>query len=449
MSPSPRKSLSLFFIMLLAALGGLLYLLLKDLQHPELLLTPQGEVVSKKTEFLIEAWDTASGVKSLSVTVRQSGQEQKILEKKFPQVQERILEKFTLQEAALTDGPFELLIAAQDGSFANFGNGNRVRLELPRVLDTRPPQVLIQGVIQNINQGGAGAVAYTANKELVRSGVQLRDLFFPGFKQEDGTWVCLFPFPYYMEPDAFRPSLMVVDAAGNEVSVALNLNRLRKKFKSDSLNIPDSFLDSKMPEFEQQVPGQMSNLERFLKVNNDLRIHSDNVLLELAADTSPVPLWRGLFSRMPRAATRATFGDHRAYVYQGQVVDNQVHLGIDLASTRNADVPAANHGRVVFADYLGIYGLVIIVDHGMGLQSLYSHLSQMLVTKGDTVTKNQVIGKTGVSGMAGGDHLHFGMLIGGLAVNPIEWWDPNWLRVSLKELLPQAFAGVGQEQQQQ
>jgi murein DD-endopeptidase MepM/ murein hydrolase activator NlpD len=133
------------------------------------------------------------------------------------------------------------------------------------------------------------------------------------------------------------------------------------------------------------------------------------------------------------------------YVYRGEVVDEQTHLGIDLASVARAQVPAANAGHVVYADWLGIYGQVVIIDHGLGLQTLYAHLSQIQVQQGDRVTKGQIIGRTGSTGLAGGDHLHFGMVISGVPVNPVEWWDASWLsnNISAKLNLVQDLANEG------
>ena len=65
----------------------------------------------------------------------------------------------------------------------------------------------------------------------------------------------------------------------------------------------------------------------------------------------------------------------------------------------------------------------MIVDHGLWVQSLYGHLSSIDVKAGDTVEKEQQLGRSGMTGMAGGDHLHFTMLINGHMVNPVEWWD--------------------------
>jgi murein DD-endopeptidase MepM/ murein hydrolase activator NlpD len=156
---------------------------------------------------------------------------------------------------------------------------------------------------------------------------------------------------------------------------------------------------------------------------------------DLARQTAATPLWKGEFSRQPGASTLAIFADDRDYLYQGKVVDHATHLGYDLASVARAEVPAANNGVVIFADYLGIYGQCIVIDHGLGLQTLYAHLSQIDVAPGDQVNKNQIIGRTGASGMAGGDHLHFGVFVGGLAVQPLEWWDASWLQNNIDSKL--------------
>ncbi len=98
---------------------------------------------------------------------------------------------------------------------------------------------------------------------------------------------------------------------------------------------------------------------------------------------------------------------------RGREVDQQVHLGFDLAVTANVPVVAANSGVVLNASWLGIFGNCVIIDHGMGVQSLYGHLSSFDVKVGDTVTKGQMLGRSGMTGLAGGDHLHFTMLVGG------------------------------------
>ncbi len=91
-------------------------------------------------------------------------------------------------------------------------------------------------------------------------------------------------------------------------------------------------------------------------------------------------------------------------------------------------MPAANAGVVVFGQTLGIYGKTIILDHGFGLFSMYSHLSSIAVKIGDQLSQGDIIGRTGSTGMAGGDHLHFSLLIDQTFVNPVEWWDKKWIQ---------------------
>ena len=102
---------------------------------------------------------------------------------------------------------------------------------------------------------------------------------------------------------------------------------------------------------------------------------------------------------------------------------------------------AANSGAVVHAGYLGIYGNCVIVDHGMGLQSLYAHLSSIGVQRGDSVQMSQELGRSGTTGLAGGDHLHFTMLLGGRAVTPIDWWSAQWVEDRITRKLREAGTG--------
>ena len=187
--------------------------------------------------------------------------------------------------------------------------------------------------------------------------------------------------------------------------------------------------------FRSLFPDAENNLQLFLKVNRELRTQNRTTLQEIGAQTSSSPLWEGSFLRQPGAARRASFGTTRQYVYNQETVDTQTHLGIDLASVAQARVPAANDGQVVYADWLGIYGQVVIVDHGLGLQTLYAHLSHIGVSQGDAVQKGEVIGRTGATGLAGGDHLHFGVIISGIPVNPVEWWDRSWIENNIEDKL--------------
>ena len=87
---------------------------------------------------------------------------------------------------------------------------------------------------------------------------------------------------------------------------------------------------------------------------------------------------------------------------------------------------------MVQARYFGIYGNCVVIDHGYGLLSLYGHLSSISVEEGQAVERYETIGRSGETGLAGGDHLHFTILLHGLPVNPQEWWDAHWIHDRLK-----------------
>jgi murein DD-endopeptidase MepM/ murein hydrolase activator NlpD len=179
---------------------------------------------------------------------------------------------------------------------------------------------------------------------------------------------------------------------------------------------------------ELKVDDPSNLLASYLAINRELRRMNNETIANLALSTSPEILWRGPFKQLINTAVEAGFADQRTYVYNGADVDRQVHLGFDLASTSAAPVLAANRGRVVHAGWLGIYGNCVILDHGMGLQSLYAHLSSLAVNAGDLVDSEATLGRSGATGLAGGDHLHFTMLLGGNAITPVDWWSAQWVQ---------------------
>lgn len=87
---------------------------------------------------------------------------------------------------------------------------------------------------------------------------------------------------------------------------------------------------------------------------------------------------------------------------------------------------------------MGIYGNTIIIDHKMGLATLYAHTSVSKVNAGDEVQANQMIAKTGSTGAVLGDHLHFGVLVQGIEVNPLEWMDKNWIKTRITDILDES-----------
>ncbi|MDR2744771.1 MAG: M23 family metallopeptidase [Desulfovibrio sp.] len=414
------------------------FMLLKDLDGPEISLSHAEDTISAALPITVTASD-GSSIKYIEVVARFHNNEIPVLRKEFSDDDKTQRVKFTLAGAGLKNHElFELEISAGDRSFGRFGFGNKSKIVIPLRLDLDKPRITVKPGVIRVRRGGSACVVYSVSKDVKQTGVNLGEHFFPAFRQENGDYFCLFAFPYYMEVKDYNPQLVAWDKAGNYTLQNLDVQAIPIQFKTDTIVIRQNFLDAKALEFENLIPGQMSGLERFLAVNGPIRRANVARLVELSKNTAPEFLWRNPFLRLPRAAMRANFAERRAYFWEDKKIDEQTHLGLDLASVKHADVPAANFGTVVFAGYLGIYGNMVVIDHGTCLQSLYSHLSEISVEAGDSVKKGDIIGKTGSTGMAGGDHLHFGILIAGLEVNPQEWLDGHWIRDNIAERVKEA-----------
>jgi murein DD-endopeptidase MepM/ murein hydrolase activator NlpD len=423
------KKLVFGVVLIVALVGGAVgYFLLTDTVKPEIALSPDTDTAAPKREFTLTLKDAGAGLKNAKVVVSQGDKQITLLDQNYASPVKDAEEKFTLEPAGLHDGPFTLSVTATDRSLANFGAGNTAKLTKNSTLDTTPPRVDVLSLAHNVRQGGVGAVSFQVNEEPESAGVVVGDMFFPAYKQENGHYFGLFVFPYDMDPKDFVPKVKVVDKAGNTTFASFRYQAIPRKFRQDKINISDGFLESKMPQYYNIITDTRDNLQIYLRVNKELRQKNRATLHKLAQESAPTMLWdKKAFMRLPNAAPKAGFGDHRTYYYQGKEIDQETHLGVDLASLEAAPVPAANSGKVVFTGFFGIYGNCVIIDHGLGLQTLYAHLREIDVKVGQEVKKGETIAKTGATGLAGGDHLHFGVLVDGYPVSPVEWWDQHWL----------------------
>jgi len=427
--------------MLVAALlaGG--FLLLRDLSAPTITLSPAAGTVSAKRPLTITVEDAGVGLKNLRIVATQGGTTLELFNRDYPAGTTQVTEQLPLAGKGLQEGALELRMRAVDHARIRFGSGNNVEQTATFVIDNQPPQIMMLTTQHNVNQGGAAVAVYTLSEEPAQTGVKVGERLFPAFRQPSGAYVCFFALPWNMPPATFAPRVYAADPAGNERSVGFYHHVKPRSFPTDRINITQQFLGNKIvPDFQRFFPEFSDPLELFLKVNRDLRKENLAKVLEIGQQSAPTPLWTGTFLRQPNAAVPGFFAQPRTYLHNGLIIDHQTHLGIDLASTARAPVPAANSGRVVFAGDLGIYGNCVIIDHGLGLQTLYGHLSQIDVVVGADVSMGQELGRTGTSGLAGGDHLHFDVLVSGQQVNPIEWWDPNWIRNNVTDKL--ALAGL-------
>ena len=297
-----------------------------------------------------------------------------------------------------------------------------------------PPQLAVLSQFHYINHGGSELVVYRVNPPDAESGVRVGDQTYRGFpagSADPALRVALFAL-LWDQPLNTRIEVFGRDSLGNEGSGTFDFRVFPKQFRSSTIPLDDRFLGRVVPSILQNSPelrvdDPANLLAAYLAINRDLRRMNNESIAALAAETAPEMLWQGPFKQLINTAVEAGFADQRTYVYNGQDVDHQVHLGFDLASTAAAPIRSANRGRVVHAGWLGIYGNCVIIDHGLGLQSLYAHLSSISVTLGELVETEAELGRSGSTGLAGGDHLHFTMLLGGNAITPIDWWSTQWV----------------------
>jgi murein DD-endopeptidase MepM/ murein hydrolase activator NlpD len=307
-----------------------------------------------------------------------------------------------------------------------------------------PPSLAVVSTFTYVSQGGCEAVVYRVGETSVKDGVRAGSWFFPGFPLRGGgpqDRFALFAVPYDMG-DASQVKLTAEDDVGNASSASFIDKFFAHPLHRDTIPLDDAFLAKVVPPIMSQTPDladKGSPIDNYLQINRDLRKTDNAQLVALARESQPRFLWSRPFQAMGSTKVMAHFADRRSYIYRGKVVDQQDHLGLDMAGVSHAPIPAANDGVVVLARFFGIYGNAIVVDHGYGLMSLYGHLSAIDVKEGQTVTRGQILGRTGDTGLAGGDHLHFAILLQGLPVSPVEWWDPHWLGDRISRKLGSSF----------
>ena len=435
-------------VLIVAGVLGVFLLDRFEGEKPELTLELISPYINKSRELVVNLADARSGLRKVWVSLVKDGKEATLVEEEFPSggivARGEYREKsigFHIDPAKLnlSDGDAILRMAVWDYSWRGSFNGNQTYIEKELIIDTRAPQIEIYSKAHNVSQGGSGLVIYRLSEPCPRSGVTVGDKFFPGDSgafQDGDVYLAFFALAHDQGPGT-ELFVSAEDRAGNHTRAGFAHHIRRKKFKRDTIRISDRFLNWKIPEFEIDKP-KATLTEKFLAINRDQRRADYERIQEICKSPMPVMHWSGRFLRLPKSAPRAGFADHRTYIYNGKEIDRQVHLGADLASTEQAPVPAANGGVVVFADQLGIYGRTVFIDHGFGLFSMYAHLNQITVKQGQTIAKGDILGKTGTTGLAGGDHLHFGILIRDTFVNPIEWWDATWIKHNISSKIDMA-----------
>ncbi len=339
-----------------------------------------------------------------------------------------------------------LKIQATDISKWNYLTGNSAEQVVDFKIDYRRPNVNLLANSYSITQGGSALVIFQASdddaldKLYIQAG---KHKFKAQPYKEEGYYAALIAWPFTQ--DSFQAKVVARDKAGNERKTEVPFYVKNKKYRVSQIKASDKFIDGKITDLAEQDPKYMKEdrLERFKAINETMRVDNENLIHKNAAKVSDEILdsWKiKKFYPLRNGQKVASFGDHRYYYYKKKdnIVSESYHLGYDMASTQMAPIVVSNGGIVVMSDYNGIYGNMPMIDHGLGLYTLYGHCSTVNVKDGDEVSAGQKIAKTGATGLAMGDHLHFGILVQGVEVRPVEWLDNKWIKDNIDKIFNDA-----------
>ncbi len=425
------RTLIIVVLLLAVALVGLLLLS----ATPSVVLTPAPSVIGQATAITVHVRDP-HGLRRLNASLEQNGA--RFVLGQQVQASRRFFWKRHLPDTVwqftagtnaapnLKDGKATLIVTATSNDL----RASTAQVEREVTVVTRPPMLSVDSEQHYLYLGMADLVTFTASGYWTEAGVKVGNAAFRSWPMPDGKpgLFSLFAFPWDAPPGS-APLVYATNPAGNQVTGQMVFSFPKKeqpKYRVRDLQLDDRFLQKVVTELDPNGTGDI--VSRFLKINGEMRRANNKTLSDLRFKTEPRFLWSQPFQQQPNSKVESNFADVRNYIYQGKKIDQQVHLGYDLSVTQHVGVQASNDGRVVYAGPLGIYGNCVVLDHGYGLQTIYGHLSEIAVHEGDMVKRGQVMGKSGQTGLAGGDHIHFSMQLDGVQIDPKEWWDAHWIR---------------------
>ncbi len=422
---------------------GTTYGLRMFFRQPDVKFMLESEQVGTKP-FTVKFSGVGKGLKNIRISYVGSDKTLLLNRKQYPEgVKEDTVTVSLNPIAGIEDGPAEIRAVAESyGGLKQLKFGETTVRKTVRVLaDLSPPKITVVSGTEGISQAGSGVAVYRVSGDAIESGVRIGNSFFKGYKASGAEFpdgdvhISFFSYPYDSEQGE-TVLITATDAIGNRRNLPINYNLGINSFTETDIKVTEKFIKMKMLPLINAPDDNVSFKEIFLLVNRTIREVNKKKIQKTLSQTSDKIMWTGRFLR-PVGSLQSQF-EKRNYLFAGEIIDKQFHLGYDLASQKNNPARAANNGLVIFADDLGIYGNTVIIDHGMGIATLYAHLSSMTVQKGETVAKGDRIGNTGSTGLAFGDHLHFGMYVGGKPVVPTEWWDPFWVKTRITQNIEDA-----------
>lgn len=434
-------------VIILLVIGGYIYLSPAFEQNKPQIISADNIYWNLKSPLKIDLKDE-SGIKYYKVTFR-DGQKTLVLNQKvLTHIQKKLSIEVKPPKLDLfykgTDTSLE--VEAVDNSKWNFLEGNKALKTINIKIDALNP---IADVIDNsryIQRGGSAVVVVKVQDANLKEAYitfnnKRKFKLIPYYKKN--YYVALIGWPINFE-EFSRVNLVAIDKANNKTITKVPFYIQKKNIKVSKINLTDSFIKNVsanvLAQSNEPIPKDTKDI--FIYSNEKLRAKNEATIEQTVQKHMNNQFVRNFkihkFDRLRGSKTVAGFAERRHYFLDGEQIDEAWHLGIDFASVKNAPIRVSNDGTVIFDSYLGLYGNAIIIYHSMGLATLYAHTSSQSIKVGDHVTRNQQIANTGATGAVFGDHLHFGVLVQGLEVNPLEWMDRNWIRVRITNVLKHA-----------
>jgi murein DD-endopeptidase MepM/ murein hydrolase activator NlpD len=400
------------------------------------------QALGKEFELSLDVDDQGRGVRKVQIWLRQAGETFLIFSKEHEKVapwkrgpakeQISVAAKETAGEMSLSEGDLDVVVEVTDQPNLWLFSHKVIDVRTLRY-DSKAPRIEVLSPQHYLRQGGSESILYRVFEEEARSGVQVGENVFQGYPlsgRGKQLYLCLYALAYDQPADV-PIHVWAEDLAGNRTEIDFWSKTFPQNFRRSRIHLNDRIIEAvsrDILDHTAEVVEKETPIETFLEINGPFREVTDRRVLEITSSSSDRLQWDQPFLQLSNSEVESRFADHRVYYYEGRQVDEQTHLGFDLASVARSPIEASNDGIVVFADYLGIYGNAVILDHGLGLFSLYGHLSAFDVEKGQRVSRGDTLGRTGQSGLAAGDHLHYSMILGKVHVTPLEWWDPKWVQ---------------------
>ncbi len=449
----PGRGIFYFLLLVLLGAGGYYLVPRFEWHKPQVKITPDTDAIGLGP-LEVEVTEQGTGLKSFSVVLNAGGTDYPLANEQYdqPVMQKKFTVALSAKLSGLKEGPATLRVSAKDRSLWGFFRGNETVLQKNVSIDITPPTLELIADDRYVNFGGVGLIVYKPAPDTVKTGVKIGSYFFPGYKgqiKEHADYFLAFFAHPYNAGDVEKATLIATDKAGNTREMKLSYGLKNVKYKKSTIKLADEFIQNKVTPLLNDVSARQAGpKDIFVKVNKELRKENEDKIKAITEKATPTRLWKDAFVQLSNSKVEANFADARTYVYKNETIDNAYHLGYDLSVTKHYPAEAANSGVVAFVGDLGIYGNTVIIDHGLGLFTLYSHLSSIDVKAGDQIKQRQIIGKTGETGLAAGDHLHYGVYLHGVAILPVEWWDEKWIRDNVEPKLQGKSSESVQEEKQ-